>query len=141
MAFALDPSTEFGARVARRLSDELIGWLVTVNGRGAPQPSPIWFLWDGESVLIYSQPDTPKIRNITRHPRVALNLDGNGQGGNIVILTGQAIIDRSAPPVDQNPAYVAKYGDRIARNNWTPESFGADYSVAIRFTPTKLRGF
>jgi PPOX class probable F420-dependent enzyme len=80
MAFALDPSTEFGARVARRLADELIGWLVTVNGRGAPQPSPIWFLWDEGAILLYSQPETAKLRNIAANPRVAMHLPADAVG-------------------------------------------------------------
>ena len=42
-----DPSTEFGARVARRLDEEVVAWLTVVDGAGTPQPAPIWFLWDG----------------------------------------------------------------------------------------------
>jgi PPOX class probable F420-dependent enzyme len=135
-----DFSSDFGKRAEERLRKEIVAWLTTVGGDGTPQPSPVWFLWDGESILIFSRPDTPKIRNITRYPRVALNLDGDGQGGNIVILTGQAILDRNAPPANQNPDYLAKYGEQITRIGMTPESFAAGYSVPIRFTPTKLRG-
>ncbi len=39
----LDTSTEFGARVARRLGDEHIVWLTTVRRDQAPQPSPVRF--------------------------------------------------------------------------------------------------
>jgi PPOX class probable F420-dependent enzyme len=135
-----DFSSDFGKRAEERLRQETIAWLTTIGGDGTPQPSPVWFLWDGESVLIFSQPNTPKLRNIERYPRVALNLDGDGHGGNIVILTGQAIIDRKAPPADQDPAYLAKYGDEITRIGYTAAQFAAGYSVAIRLTPTKLRG-
>ena len=135
-----DFSSDFGKRAEARLRQETVAWLTTVGGDGTPQPSPVWFLWDGTSVLIFSQPNTPKVRNIERYPRIALNLDGDGRGGDIVILTGQAIIDRNAPPANQDPAYLAKYGDDIRGINMTPESFAAGYSVAIRFTPTKLRG-
>ena len=34
-----DPSTEFGARVARRLADEVVAWLTVVDAAGTPQPS------------------------------------------------------------------------------------------------------
>src|SRR3712207_1065917 len=105
----LDPSTEFGARVERRLSEKWIGWLSTVDSEGTPQPTPVWFLWDGTSLLIYSQPDTPKLRNIGRNLRVSLNLDGDGQGGDIVVLTGDARIDTGAPPANAVADYVAKY--------------------------------
>ncbi len=136
----LDLETEFGARVARRLRDEQVGWLTTVGPDGTPQPSPIWFLWDGESFLIYSRPSAPRLRNVERSPRVALNLDGDGQGGDIVVVTGEARIAPDVPPADAHPAYLAKYRDGIARIGMTPEGFAKAYSVALRMTPTHLRG-
>jgi len=52
------------AAALARLGTEQIGWLTTVSKAGAPQSSPIWFLlWDAESALVFSQPDTPKYRN------------------------------------------------------------------------------
>jgi PPOX class probable F420-dependent enzyme len=140
MAFALDPSTEFGARVARRLADELIGWLVTVNGRGAPQPSPVWFLWDDGSILLYSQPETAKLRNIAANPRVAMHLPADAVGDDVVIVSGRAARSDD-PPAHELPDYLDKYGELIERNGWTPESFAADYSVPLRIRPTGLRGF
>jgi len=118
-------------RSARRLSEELIGWLVTVSPRGQPQPSPVWFLWEGESILVYSRPGKPKLRNIASNPRVALHLDSDGTGGNILVLTGRAR-QSDDPPASEVPEYVAKYRARIERNGWTPESFAADYSVPLR---------
>jgi PPOX class probable F420-dependent enzyme len=136
----IDTSSEFGARAARRLNDELIGWLTTSASDGTPQPSPIWFLWDGETATIYSQPNTPKLRHIAANPNVSLHLDGDGRGGDIVILTGEAHVDEAIPPVQESPAYVAKYAGGIQSLKMTPESFGQAYSVPVRFTPKRLRG-
>ena len=136
----IDASTDFGARVERRLREDWIGWLTTVATDQTPQPSPIWFLWDGETILVYSRPDTPKLRNIARNPRVALNLDGDGKGGDIVILTGAARVDRDAPGAADHTEYLEKYRQGIKRIGMTPEQFAGSYSVPIRMTPTKLRG-
>jgi PPOX class probable F420-dependent enzyme len=136
----IDTSSEFGARVARRLNDEPIGWLTTTAADGTPQPSPIWFLWDGETVLIYSQPNTLKLRHIAASSKVSLHLDGDGRGGDIIILTGEARVDDGIPPANQHPEYVTKYADGIQRIGMTPESFAQAYSVPIRFTPARLRG-
>lgn len=140
MALELDTTSEFGARAARRLREELIIWLTTVRPNGRPDPSPVWFLWDGESILIYSRPNTPKLRNIERNPHVALNFDGNGRGGDIVVFNGEARIDTSAPPGNEIPAYVEKYTEAIKRLGSTPETFARQFSVAIRVTPTSVRG-
>jgi PPOX class probable F420-dependent enzyme len=140
--FQLDTGSDFGRRVERRLREDALIWLTTVGPDGTPYPSPVWFLWDGQTVLLYSRPHTPKLRNISRNPRVALHLDGDGRGGDIVVINGEARIDREAPPVDQVPGYVAKYGGGgfFARMGATPESMARDYSVAVRVTPSKLRG-
>ena len=134
------PSTPFGERVARRLRDEHLIWLTTVGADGTPQPNPVWFLWDGVSFLVYSLPDAARLPHIRRNPKISLNLDGNGKGGDIIILTGEARISQDDPPADQVPAYVEKYRDFIARSFGTPEVFAARYSVALRITPTKVRG-
>jgi PPOX class probable F420-dependent enzyme len=140
MAFAIDTSTAFGARVAQRLNDELIGWLVTVSPAGAPQAAPVWFLWDGaDSLLVYSRPGKPKLRNIEANPRVTLHLDSDGVGGNVVVLAGRARISDD-PPADRIDAYIEKYRGRIEGNGWTPASFAADYSVPVRIELTRLTG-
>jgi PPOX class probable F420-dependent enzyme len=136
----VDVSTEFGRRAERRLREERLAWLTTVDGAGTPQPIPVWFLWDGtESVVLYSRPDTPKLRAIASHPRVSLNLDGNGDGGDIVVALGEAAVSDD-PPAHELPGYVEKYRPLIERNGWTPESFAADYSVPIRIRLRRVRG-
>src|SRR5262245_47980357 len=125
----LDLSGDFGARVTRRLRDELIIWLTTVGPDLTPQPSPVWFLWDGAALLIYSRPNKPKLRNIARHPRVSLTFDGDGRGGDIIVLTGTARIDENAARADAVPAYVEKYRQRIAGIGLTPAQFAQAYSA------------
>jgi PPOX class probable F420-dependent enzyme len=136
----IDEGTDFGARVARRLRDEVVVWLTTVTPKDAPLPSPVWFLWNGEeSVLVYSL-DGARVRNLAEHPRVTLNFDGDGRGGDIVVLSGTATVDEEAPPPAANEAYLAKYADHITRIGMTPQAFGARYSVPVRIRLERLRG-
>ena len=136
----LDESTDFGARVAAHLRKEIVVWLTTVAPRSGPLPMPVWFLWDGaDSVLMFSQ-DGARVRNLEADPRVSLNFAGDGRGGDIVVLSGHATIDRDAPSADRVEAYVEKYAEHIPRIGLTPEQFGAKYSTPIRIELTKLRG-
>jgi PPOX class probable F420-dependent enzyme len=136
----LDTGTPFGARVERRLRDDVVIWLVTTATDGTPQPSLVWFLWDGQDVLVYSQPNTPKVRNVQRTSRAALHFDSDGTGGNVVVLEGEGRTAEDTPPADQVEAYLAKYGERIAGIGMTPQTFARSYSVPIRVRPEKLRG-
>jgi PPOX class probable F420-dependent enzyme len=143
MTFQLpDPSTPFGERVARRLRNELLIWLTTIDAKGTPQPTPVWFLWDEatSTFLIYSRAEAKRLTHIQQNPRVALNLDGNGMGGDIIVFTGQVQVSADEPPAYQVPDYVEKYKERIAKNFITAENFASAYPVALRVHPTAIRG-
>jgi PPOX class probable F420-dependent enzyme len=134
----IDESSEFGARVARHLREEIVVWMTTVSPAGAPLPMPVWFLWDGaESVAMFSRPGA-RVRNIEANPHVTLNFHGDGRGGDIVVLSGNAALD--GPPADQAPAYLAKYDEHITRIGMTPDTFAGRYSVPVRIQLTRLRG-
>jgi PPOX class probable F420-dependent enzyme len=137
----IDPGTEKGARAESRLRTELVAWLVTVGPDGTPLPTPVWFWWDGETVLIYSQRDKPKLRHIAANPRVALAMRTDELGDDIVVLTGDAAVDPSAPAADRLPEYVEKYRALIERLGADPAGFAAEYAVPIRIRPTKLRAW
>ena len=135
---AIDPAHSKGAEVIERLKHDRIGWLTTVAADGTPQTSPIWFLWDDDEILIYSL-ESPRTRNIADRPRVSMHLDGNGLGGDIVVIEGTATIDEDAPSCADNPEYLAKYEPVMEGNGWTPQWFAGRYSVPVRVTVTKYR--
>ncbi len=143
MTFQLpDPSTPFGERVARRLHDERLIWFTTVDTKGTPQPTPVWFLWDEttSTILIYSRADAKRLAHLQQNPRVALNFDGNGTGGNIIVITGKAHVSTDDPPANHLPIYLEKYRNFIARGFETPEKFATIYSVPLRIRPVAIRG-
>ncbi len=100
---------------------------------------PVWFLWDGEAVLIYSRPDRQKLRNIRRNPRVGLNLNSDACGGDVVRVEGTAEIMDDAPPANEVGEYVRKYRESIARIGFDEAGFARTYRVAILVTPARWR--
>ena len=130
-----DTTTEAGKRAEERLKEEEVAWMTTVRSDGQPQTVPVWFLWDDEEILIYSQPNTQKLKNISRNPRVGLNLNSDAQGDDVVRLEGTAMIAEDAPLSSEIPSYVEKYREGIARIGFDVEGFARSYSVAVRVTP------
>jgi len=136
----VDEGTEFGARVARHLREEIVVWMTTVAPAGGPVPMPVWFLWDGdETVRVYSR-RSPRLRNIEANPHVSLNFAGDGGGGDIVVLSGTATADPALPPANEDADYVTKYRDHIARIGLTPETFALRYEIPVRIQLTRVRG-
>ncbi len=137
----LDITTEWGQHAEQRLRSNIIAWLTTVGGDGRPYTVPVWFLWDGNTVLIFSQPQMQKIRNLRKNARVTLALDDSKQGEDVVIVEGTAELLDDPKISVMLPAYVEKYGAIIQDMGWTPASMAADYSLGIRVTPTKFRNW
>lgn len=137
----IDPGTEKGARVDAALREDVVAWLITVSADGTPVPTPVWFWWDGDTVLVYSQREKPKLRHIAANPRVALALRTDELGDRIIVLTGTARVDPAAPSADRLDAYVAKYAELIERLGADPAGFAAEYAVPIRIRPTRLRAW
>ena len=135
----IDPGTEKGARVLAALREDVVAWLITVSADGTPVPTPVWFWWDGETILVYSQRDKPKLRHIAANPRVSFALRTDELGDEITVISGTAAVDAASPSADQLPGYVEKYGALIERLGADPVSFAGEYSVPVRITPTKLR--
>jgi len=137
----IDTNTRFGAEVERRLGDESVIWLTTVRADGTPEPNPVWFYWDGSAVLIYGKKDSHKLAHIRHDPHVSLNFNCTPDGGDVVVLTGDATIDVQAPGAALNSTFLAKYRLAIQQLGMTPDSFLRDYNAVIRVTPGGFRGF
>jgi PPOX class probable F420-dependent enzyme len=136
----IDESTDFGARVARHLRDDVVTWLTTVTPAGAPLPAPVWFVWDrADTVTMYSM-DRARVRNLEANPRVTLNFAGDGRGGDIVVLAGRAAIERDAPTAAESEAYLAKYAGHIERIGMTPATFAQRYEVPVHIRITRVSG-
>jgi len=79
----IDFTGELGARARARLTTELVIWLTTVAPSGTPHPRPVWFLWDGSAILIYSQSAAKKLDHIAVNPQVALHFNSTPDGEDI----------------------------------------------------------
>jgi PPOX class probable F420-dependent enzyme len=121
------------------LADDVVGWLTTVAPDGTPQSSVVSFLWEGETILVYSQPDTPKLRNIARSPMVSFNLQSDPYGDHMLIIEGTAAEDLAVPPSDEHAAYAAKYREPLEHWGMGEAETARDFSVAIRITPRRVR--
>src|SRR4029077_3534844 len=81
------------------LERDVVGWLTTVAPDGRVQSSPISFLYDGARLFFYSQPNTPKVRNIAHSPLVSFHLQSDPFGDHSLIIEGTAVIDPTIVPL------------------------------------------
>jgi PPOX class probable F420-dependent enzyme len=135
----LDLTLRHHAHIDRRLRTEPIIWLGTTRPDGRPHLVPVWFLWDGSTVLIFSLPDTQKVRNLRHNPTALLALNAADQGYDIVLLEGRASFVNDPSVRGTMPAFVEKYAHLPRR--WAADEWAEKFSVSIRITPVRLVGW
>jgi PPOX class probable F420-dependent enzyme len=134
----LNLDDELTVIVDQRLKEEEVIWMTTVTPGGSPQPNPVWFLWDGEEIILYSKPDSYRIRNLQHNNAVSLNLqDVDVMGNNVIVICGEASMFPGY--LTPHPDYVAKYEKYLPEMNITMEQLAKSYSIEIRIKPTKIR--
>ena len=137
-----DPKAKLERKAKRLIKKEYIIWLTTVDSGLTPQPRPVWFIWDNDSFLIFSQPKAHKVQHIKQNIGVSLHFNTDKTGDkDVIVYIGKAVIDPDVPPAYKVPAYFKKYRQGIKELGMTPEKFSSEYPVAIRVTPTSLRGW
>lgn len=136
-----DPTSDFSQRAIRLLETEGMIWLTTTDSSNRPQPNAVWFIWDGDTVLVYSHHNALRNANIRRNPHVALNFNSDRLGAEVVIVSGHAVIAESEPSVAGCQPYLDKYGDFIPGIGMDVEEYSRTFSVPIRIKPLTVRGF
>ena len=128
------------AALAREhLELDVVAWLTTVAPDGRVQSSCISFLHDGADLFFYSQPNTPKLRNLAHSLFVSFHLQSDPYGDRLLIIEGSAAIDAAIPPMDVHERYRAKYTEPHAHWGLDFAQTALDFSVPIRIRPTRVR--
>ena len=138
----VDFNSKLGKKVKKLLNSEYIVWLTTIDANLTPQPRPVWFVPDGDDVLIYSKPHTAKIGHIRLHPNVSLHFNTDREANDpVMVLIGVATLDESAPAAKDHAGYLKKYKPGIAGIDMTLADFTKDYAQPIRIKLTNIRGW
>jgi len=111
--------------------------IVGVNRAGkAPQLTPVWYLWDGETFRFSTTRDRIKYLSLRRDPAIALIVD-DGPSHTYVVATGQAEILEDDVAALSRPL-IEKYvpADRLQESLQT---LGQDPArVIVRLRPDKI---
>ena len=83
-----DAATAFGQRVRTRLQNDTVIWIVTVGADGRPQPNPVGICRDGDAdsteFVIYSRPDSHRLRHLAAVPREVRPCRGTGRSHSLI---------------------------------------------------------
>src|SRR5215831_19727198 len=125
---------ELTEQIERHLIGDQVAWLTTVTPSGWPAPRPVWFVWDGSAITIYSLNSGVKQRHIAVNDKVSLHFDAGPGGGDIVVIYGRAELVPGAQPPSRFPGLLDKYLPTIEAMGSSAQWFDDEYGVALRVT-------
>lgn len=126
--------------LARELLEaRLIANFATLNRDGSVHLVPLWYLWDGEAVLLPTSGATRKVRNLERDARATVMIDDSRGGFDLrgITLTGRAAILRSGEAVALNRRIHLRYLTERGRDLEPVDRYLATDDVTIRFAPER----
>lgn len=117
--------TAFSDEVRAFLDVPRVATLATINPDGTPLLTPLWFARDGDTLLLAVGPNSPKVRNIRRDPRVTLVVLADTQGYTYVTVRGRASFEggaNGAKPREMAIRYLGtEAGARFAERDYIRE--------------------
>ena len=113
--------------------------LATHGRDGAIHVVPMWFLWDGEAILIPTNHSTQKVRNLERDPHAAVMVDDSRTGLDLrgLTLTGEATLVRAPQSLGLNRTFHLKYLSAAEREMLPVDSYLGTDDVTIRLRPSR----
>lgn len=86
---------------AAMLADAKTAILVTIGADGAPDPTAMWFVMDGDTMVMRTYAKSQKVRNLERDPRVAVLVEDGETYATLrgLQLTGRVELSRDVDEV------------------------------------------
>lgn len=109
--------------------------LAYVGTDGTPRVVPIWFHWNGSEIVMASPPKAPKLKALTKNPKVALTIDENEFPHKVLLIRGRARMEPVNGIVPEYEACAARYFDTKTAEAWLIQ-LRAMVSSMVRITVT-----
>ncbi len=121
------------------LGARLIANLATLRWDGTIDLVPMWFLWDGEAVLMPTSSATRKVRNLERDPRAAVMIDDSRGGLDVrgCTFAGEAEIVRGVAAAEAIRKVHRKYVTEAGLRAESVTDALAGDDVILRFLPSR----
>ncbi len=103
---------------------------------GTPRVVPIWFHWTGSEVVMGTPPKAPKLKALSKNPKVSLTIDSNDFPNKVLLIRGSARLEAVEGIVPEYALAAERYFEQKQAQAWISQLRGMVPSmVRIAVTP------
>jgi PPOX class probable F420-dependent enzyme len=123
-------STVLSDKARAYLNERRFAVLATINIDGTPQLTTMWFLLEGDTIMMNTKAGRVKDRNIKRDPRISICVE---DGYNYVTISGTVEMNDDQE-VAQRDIYrlAARYNGEEAAKRQMVEQFSKEHRITLR---------
>jgi PPOX class probable F420-dependent enzyme len=121
------------------LAARLMANLATHGRDGGIHLVPMWFLWDGEAILIPTNHATQKARNLERDPRASVMIDDSRDAFDLrgITVMGKVELVRAPDSFRLNRTIHLKYLTVAERDSARIDAYLSTDDVTVRLIPIR----
>ena len=126
----MSTTTTLSEKARAFLNAKRFAVLSTINSDGTPQLTTMWYLLEGDTIVMNTKAGRIKDRNMRRDPRIAICVE---DGYNYVTISGIVEMIEN-PEIAQRDIYrlaVRNHGENKARQQ-VAEQFSKEHRVTLR---------
>ena len=102
---------------------------------GTPRVVPIWFHWNGSEFVMGTPTKAPKLKALSKNPRVALTIDGDVFPHKVLLIRGTAKLKTVEGVVPEYAVAAERYFGREQGRAWVTQ-MGQMVSSMVRVSVT-----
>ena len=118
------------------LNEKRFAVLATINADGTIQQTAIWYLLEGDTIVMNTKAGRLKDRNLRRDPRISICLE---DGYRYLTISGKAeLIEDTETTQSDIYRIAARYDGAEEASRWMDRQFSKEQRVTIHLTPEKV---
>ena len=126
----------FDAAARELLSQPIIVRISTIDRNGYPHVVPVWFILDGDDLVVFTARRTAKVKHIRNNPKGSIAVGGDPAGNPGYLIIGDYEVED-----DTDWTWAKRITYHYEEKSKAEEDFkeweGGDF-VAIRLKPSKV---
>jgi PPOX class probable F420-dependent enzyme len=126
---------KFDAKAKAFLEGKHFAKLATLMKDGRPQLTPIWYMYEGDKLIVNTTKDRVKYRNMKRDPRVSLLID---DGYPHISVFGRARIANERDANKDIETLAIRYTGEEAGKKAARERYWKQERVSIEIIPERI---